>query len=432
MDTPSPTLGQLLSKWMLARGWSANRLAHDVGIAQTTISRWLRDKHLPGADELTRVLDALGVEPVERSLAFSHVDARRSLAHERAGVSSALGDGVLMPACCDLWRALRQRCGRTEREVAEMLGVSVPTVSRWESGASRVPRDHAVRLCELLGAYPEERAWLCDGHVFLPDPLSGQDRSAEAYEERLRTIGAMYDAWTDGPLDLIMLSVIGSMCETARHDASVRHVLVDGLALYAGYLADHLRPSAAIVRGRAAWTLVRDIHASRNRWLFANWAYAHSLAASGSLREAASMRSCAVPRRATTAGDALVLLDLGRYHVELGERTAGLVYLRLAGEVYAKVGDDGGVHNARWQMGCAHIEERRWREALAVLPEPDGQSPNLGFHCHIAWFDALLGAGDRAGAANHLRACEALIARHPGLECHRPTLDVAWRKLSDT
>ena len=48
-----------LKRLLESRGWSGNRLAHECGEAQPTISRILNGKHVPHLGTITRIADAL-------------------------------------------------------------------------------------------------------------------------------------------------------------------------------------------------------------------------------------------------------------------------------------------------------------------------------------------------------------------------------------
>ena len=48
-------------------------------------------------------------------------------------------------------RELREAAGMTQADLAERLQVSVPTVSRWESGVIRPSVGNLIELAEIFG-----------------------------------------------------------------------------------------------------------------------------------------------------------------------------------------------------------------------------------------------------------------------------------------
>lgn len=48
-----------LKELLASRGWSGNRLAHECGEPQPTISRILNGQHVPKLGTITRIADAL-------------------------------------------------------------------------------------------------------------------------------------------------------------------------------------------------------------------------------------------------------------------------------------------------------------------------------------------------------------------------------------
>lgn len=69
----------------------------------------------------------------------------------------------------------RKMIGLTQTELARRLGVQKPAVSRWESGARRIPAERAVQI-ELVteGKIPR--------HITRPDLFSEQPVSPERAE----------------------------------------------------------------------------------------------------------------------------------------------------------------------------------------------------------------------------------------------------------
>jgi DNA-binding transcriptional regulator YiaG len=57
----------------------------------------------------------------------------------------------------DIRRALRERVGLAQQDIADALGVTRVTVTRWESGARTPQRANAASYAALLDRLAEER-----------------------------------------------------------------------------------------------------------------------------------------------------------------------------------------------------------------------------------------------------------------------------------
>lgn len=53
------------------------------------------------------------------------------------------------------YRALREICGVTQQQVADVLGVSVLTVKKWEKGVNRVPDDALAFIREAAAEHTQ-------------------------------------------------------------------------------------------------------------------------------------------------------------------------------------------------------------------------------------------------------------------------------------
>ena len=60
----------------------------------------------------------------------------------------------------DRIKQVRHTAGLTQAELAEALGVSQPTVNRWETGETEPARTTLEQLAEVTGTTPE---WLAFG-----------------------------------------------------------------------------------------------------------------------------------------------------------------------------------------------------------------------------------------------------------------------------
>ena len=56
----------------------------------------------------------------------------------------------------DNLRKIRKHKNLTQKELAELLGVSDNGISNWEKGVSRPDIDQVVRICEILSVSPTE------------------------------------------------------------------------------------------------------------------------------------------------------------------------------------------------------------------------------------------------------------------------------------
>lgn len=74
---------------------------------------------------------------------------------------------------------LRRLADKTQREIAEYLGVSNKTVSAWECGTREMKADSIVKLCDFLGCTPDELLGY-DEESRLPE--------LDIYEERIYTL----------------------------------------------------------------------------------------------------------------------------------------------------------------------------------------------------------------------------------------------------
>lgn len=83
--------------------------------------------------------------------------------------------GILAPSQI---KAIRKKLGLTQKELEELIGVSSPTVSRWETGAM-LPSKTADTLIRLLGEFPDAVAYLRKkpaGGAFTVNARRGRER----------------------------------------------------------------------------------------------------------------------------------------------------------------------------------------------------------------------------------------------------------------
>ena len=84
-------------------------------------------------------------------------------------------------------KQVRERCGYTQRQLADELGVKVATYRTWEQGSVKLTLENAFNIANVLGCTPND---LCDWYATHPrERPRAQD---PAHEELARC----YDACT--------------------------------------------------------------------------------------------------------------------------------------------------------------------------------------------------------------------------------------------
>jgi len=68
----------------------------------------------------------------------------------------------------DYARVIRQQCELTQAQIAQEVGVSRPTISRWESGLRRPCGEQRIAYVELLGELQREVLEGGPGHPVPP------------------------------------------------------------------------------------------------------------------------------------------------------------------------------------------------------------------------------------------------------------------------
>jgi transcriptional regulator with XRE-family HTH domain len=152
-------LAALLREQRIARGLSLRQAADSAGIAPSTLSRWEAGSCLPRVPELESLLRALTVGQQDIVRILASLDAPRAAKALRCQVDESLSP-LVAPSGGALLRALRSKSRLSVADVAEFLGVSASTVSRWEACASHPSRDQFAKLLTRIGASEDARRCL--------------------------------------------------------------------------------------------------------------------------------------------------------------------------------------------------------------------------------------------------------------------------------
>lgn len=92
-------------------------------------------------------------------------------------------------------KQVRERCGYTQRQLADELGVKVATYRTWEQGSVKLTLENAFNIANVLGCTPND---LCDWYATHP-----RERPRRSDPER-EALLANYDRCTPERRDMLM------------------------------------------------------------------------------------------------------------------------------------------------------------------------------------------------------------------------------------
>lgn len=320
------------------------------------------------------------------------------LRHELASAAATADDEAgLLPAGGDLLRAMRQRRGLSQEQVATSLRVSSATISYWEQSKVVPPSDRLAALFEVLGAQPEERAFLMEGRCFLAPPLQETPATLDSLEQTLAILREEVYAGKSSGIDLRFLVLESQLAPLAQPGRAARLLLTRVLAHHAEWLSwGRRRREALRCADRVVEILRQDgfpLYTARALPLAVH--VQALIIGSGSRRDSAvqavellqSWLSGEPPPQwqtflyremashATDAGVAEAALDFSRRARSAAERTEDARDIRTSQNVQARVLTRLGRH----------------REALVLLPVDEDTVPMNGFFEAIRRAEALLG-----------------------------------------
>ncbi|BCW96106.1 MAG: helix-turn-helix transcriptional regulator [Fimbriimonadales bacterium] len=260
-------LAEHLRRLRASRGLSLRQLARASRVSASTLSRWESGATLPRVYELEAVLNALQAREHERACAWQLLNAPRAapLAAGAAHGGSPL-EGTA-PMGGELLHALRERRGWTQERVALHLGVTVSTVSRWERSESWPSPEQLARLCEALGARPEEHQALQGGQgvlVWLPVEVSSPADIAEL----LTALSRHEVAVAPELIDLLYRGIQGRLWQMARSNRAPKRLLIDAFAYHCGYLVEQARVQDAQASVYRALRLMDSTEPMAPQWFY--------------------------------------------------------------------------------------------------------------------------------------------------------------------
>lgn len=94
-------------------------------------------------------------------------------------------------------KQVRERCGYTQKQLADELGVKVATYRTWEQGSVKLTLENAYNIANVLGCTPND---LCDWYATHP-----RERPRQAHLDlEHEALIANYDRCTTERRDMLM------------------------------------------------------------------------------------------------------------------------------------------------------------------------------------------------------------------------------------
>lgn len=113
-------------------------------------------------------------------------------------------------------KQVRERCGYTQKQLADELGVKVATYRTWEQGSVKLTLENAFNIANVLGCTPND---LCDWYATHP-----RERPLRSDPER-DELGDCYDACTPDQRAGLLMSARNAAA--ASRDFSERRSVLD-------------------------------------------------------------------------------------------------------------------------------------------------------------------------------------------------------------
>jgi transcriptional regulator with XRE-family HTH domain len=170
MRLDEPIAKTLINAVLKRQNWTIHDLAKELGVTANSVWRMRRGTITPSSDKLFALAYWAGRDPAEvllrraeeqkvsdaqrcdqRRMRDQHIAANLQQATRRKEEPRAERPSNAAPMTPNVLRALRNGMGLMQRELAERLGVTENTVTRWENGRRKIP-PVADRLVRVLAA----------------------------------------------------------------------------------------------------------------------------------------------------------------------------------------------------------------------------------------------------------------------------------------
>lgn len=383
-------IGVFIQQKRLARNLSLRALARECGVSHVTLSAWEKGTHQPRLSELEAVFDTLRVSEAQRRQALALMDAPRAVIRLRREIvenTPELTDlAAAMPGTGDLLRGMRLRRGICREEVAQALGLSVSTLSRWERSEMRPSVENLHQLCFLLHAQEDEIVALTCG---LPSVHEKEDRpSPEAVE---REFTRLWDAnpQAEALRRVSFLSLISRLWRLALRDETYRKML----AYCCDWQSHNLHAAGSYAESRewAQKTLELEGWLSSEHYCRASILHIHTthvLSAQPNPRRAIQLFESWLDVTDDVAFQGWMMSEIADCLQMLGRGEEALALGEKACHNIEKCDDVREVHIRNYALARLYLKNGRAQEAL----DRTMQQPLPGFYPALEARDALLEA----------------------------------------
>ena len=400
---------------------SQSELARRSGVSRRALAYWEAGDTVPRIPELQVVLTALDAAPEEAAQLMDSLRAPRALRLAKTGVVVDAADDFAAVGIGDLLRAMRLRRCLTQAELAAQLGVNRLSALCWESGRNCISGENLERVCDLLGAAPEERQALRERRLTMPQWEEENwrkvtlEETGHLWREMQRCHHLLAPDYRP-QTPLFELQVLAMKRHLQRHiapGAEMRRLLANIETDHAVWLHFQHR------QREAKPCVVRALHLIREETIPQDfWGELLNLAASaGYLAKARGGHTTSLrvmeewlPRLPPGFARAQQLCDMALYTAQMGHNRKALALMEQA----ARSTDRAEPVTAAETFYAALTMERVRLAAGKSLEISEGllaQCPNdfQRIHVILLWTQTLQYHGERQAASRYLTQAQALL-----------------------
>lgn len=403
--------GSQLRAYRQARKMTQAGLSEQGSVSLRALAYWEAGRHTPGIQELDSIAAAMRLTPEERRTLIVLLPTGKVSKLVRA--LPAWADTAPPPGIGDLIRALRWRKRCSQGQMSRALGAHRSTVSRWEEGQAAPNEETRLRLCVLLDALPEERAFLLASPA---TPLwDGASPSLDVCREEAARLEHSSGGEADPLFDLSAHLLAGTLWNKAARQPEARPVLAQVYAAHAAFSCLRGADEAALdYSGRSLALIRQDAAPPEAVWYRALWANNHArthrapqIGPEQSLRQVKKW----LLKVRTPDTRACLLLSAAHWALESGSLREARDYWNQTQACMDCIAHPNQNFSDSVQAVYAEIfvEEGRYDEGLKAAAQIASSLYQRQITSLLFQTNVFLKAGDKNSADSHLRQASALI-----------------------